>query len=206
MKELQGIFKVIDKIGKLLISGAKYQFFFLVYVLRGFILIGFFPSLAAVFQCLYNQIRKKTDVKNEAFKSYYKEYFKLANQLGYFFSSILVFLWIDLKISSLYIHMFILHLVLLIFFLLVLGSSLYSFPAICRYQLTFKQYIQRSFLLFLSSIPETIAMVIGIGLATILINTFVILLFVASVPLISFPIVWFSIQGMEKIEKRVLRS
>ena len=79
MKDLRGIIKLSYVIGQTLIQGVMYQLYFLLYALRGVIILGVFPSLAAVFQSLYNQIRHGDELKREAFQEYYKGYFKIAN-------------------------------------------------------------------------------------------------------------------------------
>lgn len=203
MKDLRGIIKLSYTVGQVLIQGALYQLYFLLYTLRGGIILGVFPSLAAVFQSLYNQIRHGENFNKETFHTYYQEYFKIGNKLGYTYLVILSFLWFDLRVSGTFIHSTILHFILLIFFVFVLGTSLYIFPALCRYELTYKQYLQRSIILFLSNVIGTIAMLVGVFVATFLVTVFPILLFIATVPIYVFPLIWFGIQGMEKAERKV---
>lgn len=203
MKDLRGIIKLSYVIGQILIQGALYQLYFLLYALRGVIILGVFPSLAAVFQSLYNQIRHGESFKKEAFHQYYLDYFKIGNQLGYTYLAILSFLWFDLRVSGTFIHSTVLHFILLIFFIFALGTSLYVFPALCRYELTYKQYLQRSIILFLSNLVGTVAMLVGVFVGTFLVTIFPILLFAATVPIYVLPLVWFGIQGMEKAERKV---
>ena len=203
MKDLRGIIKLSYVIGQTLIQGVMYQLYFLLYALRGVIILGVFPSLAAVFQSLYNQIRHGDELKREAFQEYYKGYFKIANQLGYTFLAILGFLWFDLRVSGTFIHSTVLHFILLVFFVFALGTSLYVFPALCRYELTYKQYLQRTVILFLSNLVGTLAMLVGVFVGTFVVTIFPILLFVSTVPIYVLPIIWFGIQGMEKAERKV---
>lgn len=203
MKDLRGIIKLSYVIGQMLIQGVIYQLYFLLYALRGVIVLGVFPSLAAVFQSLYNQLRHGENVKRENFEEYYKDYFKIANQLGYTYLAILGFLWFDLRVSGTFIHSAVLHFILLVFFVFALGTSLYVFPALCRYELTYKQYLQRSVILFLSNLVGTLAMLVGVFAGTFLVTLFPILLFVATVPIYVLPLIWFGMQGMERAESKV---
>ncbi|NKC68110.1 YesL family protein [Vagococcus fluvialis] len=203
MKDLRGIIKLSYVIGQILIQGVMYQLYFLLYALRGVIVLGVFPSLAAVFQSLYNQLRHGENVKRENFEEYYKGYFKIANQLGYTYLAILGFLWFDLRVSGTFIHSTVLHFILLVFFVFALGTSLYVFPSLCRYELTYKQYLQRSVILFLSNLVGTLAMLVGVFAGTFLVTLFPILLFVATVPIYVLPLIWFGMQGMERAESKV---
>lgn len=203
MKELQGIFKVSDVIGRTLIQGVIYQVFFLLYSLKGLLIMGIFPSLAAVFQSIYNQIKKGESIDRKDFHHYYHEYFKIGNQLGFTFLGLIIFLWIDLRVSAIYLQVPLVHFILLLFLIVTLGTSLYVFPSLCRYDLTYKQYVQRANLLFIYNLVETIAMIVGIIVGTVLVTFFPILIFVSTIPIFIFPIVWFSIQGMEKAERKV---
>ncbi|MGM0123946.1 hypothetical protein IGI37_001320 [Enterococcus sp. AZ194] len=202
MEELKGIIKGSYVIGEKIIQAAKYQVLFIVYVLRGGIILGFFPSLAAVFYGLYQQIRKKELITRQTFSRYYKETFKISNQLGFTALASLIFLWLDLRISATYIHLPIIHFFLLILFVLVFGASIFIFPALCRYELTYKQYIQRVGILFFCNFIETIAIILGIYLATIVLTLFPMLLVFAAVPIFSLPLVWFGIQAMNKAEQK----
>lgn len=86
-----------------------------------------------------------------------------------------------------------------------MGGSLYIFPSLCRYELTYRQYIQRSGLLVFCNLIETIAIIFGLYLSTILMAFFPILLVVASVALYGFPIVWFGIQSMKRAERKAAK-
>lgn len=205
MGDLKGIIKGSYVIGEIVIQAMKYQIFFFLFVLRGGILFGLFPSIAAVSQGIYQQIIEEESISLKKFSTHYKQYFKIGNQLGYTVCGVLVFLWIDLRISATYIQLPILHYFLLFLFILFMGGSLYIFPSLCRYELTYRQYIQRSGLLVFCNLIETIAIIFGLYLSTILMAFFPILLVVASVALYGFPIVWFGIQAMKRAERKAAK-
>ena len=205
MDELKGIIKGSYNIGEKIIEGCKYQLLFFLYLLRGGIIFGLFPSIAAVFQSLYTQIRDKQTLSAKEFSLYYKKHFKISNQLGFTSLSVLLFLWIDLRISAIYIQQPILHFFLLCLFIFILGASLYLFSALTRYELSYFQYLQRAFLLFFCNLIETIAILFGLYLSSIVLALFPALFFIAAVPIYGLPIVWFGLQAMEKAEKKAAR-
>lgn len=205
MKEMRGIIKGSYVLGQRMIDGLYLQFLFILYTLRGGIVLGVFPALAAVFQVIYLFIiRGKDQVKIPvSFKEFYFKYFKMSNYLGYTMLGLCLFLAFDLRISKLYIQSPVIHYGLILILILVFGACLFVFPTLCRYELSYKQYVRQAVGLFFTNLTESIAMLIGAFLVIGLYVAFPILLIIAGVPLFVFPVMWFALQGMKKIEGKV---
>ncbi|KAF1302119.1 DUF624 domain-containing protein [Enterococcus saccharolyticus] len=206
MKEMKGIIKGSYVLGQRIIDGLILQFLFIVYTLRGGIVLGFFPALASVFQVIYLALTHKGGKFKSTFQESYKENFRISNQLGFTALTVCLFLWVDLRISGNYIQVPILHYLLILLFILALGTSLFLFPVVCRYSLTYVEYLRQAAILFFTNLIEAIAILVGVFLVVWLYVIFPILLIIAGVPLLLFPIIWFALQAMIKTERKVEMS
>ena len=204
MKEMKGIIKGSYVLGQTIIDGLHLQLLFLLYTLRGGIIFGLFPALASVFQVIYLfLIRGKDSVKiKESFQQFYKQYFKMSNYLGYTLAGMGLFLGFDLRVSKTFIHSALIHYGLILLLVLFLGACLFVFPVLCRYELTYRQYLRQSVGLFFTNIIESIAMLFGTFLVLSIYVAFPILLVIAGVPLFVFPSIWFGLQAMKKMEDK----
>lgn len=62
------------------------QILWIIHIFKGFIVLGIFPSIAAVFAVVRHWLLKReVESLSYIFKQYYKENFKTANILGWFF-------------------------------------------------------------------------------------------------------------------------
>lgn len=204
MKEMKGIIKGSYVLGQTIIDGLHLQLLFLLYTLRGGIILGLFPALASVFQVIYLfLVRGKDSVKvKESFQQFYKQYFKMSNYLGYTLAAIGLFLAFDLRVSKTFIQSAIVHYGLIVLLVLFLGACLFVYPVLCRYELTYKQYLRQAVGLFFTNIIESIAMLFGTFLVLSIYVAFPILLVIAGVPLFIFPSIWFGLQAMKKMEEK----
>lgn len=204
MKEMKGIIKGSYVLGQTIIDGLHLQLLFLLYTLRGGIVLGLFPALASVFQVIYLFIiRGRDSVKvNESFQTFYKKYFKMSNYLGFTLAGIGFFLAFDLRVSKVFIQSAVVHYALIFLLVLFLGACLFVYPVLCRYELTYSQYIRQSVGLFFTSIIESIAMLFGSFVVLSIYVAFPILLPFAGVPLFVFPAIWFGLQAMKKMEEK----
>ncbi|MEG0294453.1 YesL family protein [Enterococcus sp.] len=204
MKEMKGIIKGSYVLGQTIIDGLHLQLLFLLYTLRGGIILGLFPALASVFQVIYLfLVRGKDSVKvKESFQQFYKQYFKMSNYLGYTLAAIGLFLAFDLRVSKTFIQSAVIHYGLIVLLVLFLGACLFVYPVLCRYELTYKQYLHQAVGLFFTNIIESIAMLFGTFLVLSIYVAFPILLVIAGVPLFIFPSIWFGLQAMKKMEEK----
>lgn len=190
-------------IGEFLLELVQLQMYWLLFSLKGGIILGVFPATATVVQYFLYKFEEKPLEEASLYQWFniqFKQSFKVTNQLGWISTVVLLVLRIDLQVSRYFIQNKGVHFLLLFLLVLVLGTNLYLFPSYLRYQLTFFQYFKQAFFLFLSTIPETIAMIVGIFLLTMVNVLLPILTVVALVPLFVLPITWFAYRGMLKIE------
>lgn len=195
------------RLGNWLILFCKLQFFWLVLVLQGGVIFGIFPATATVMQ--FFLIKWTSNEQTQSlylwFKHTTKKNYRMVNYLGYFYSGIVCFLWLDLKISQHLIQNQLLHICLIIMLSVVTVAGFYLFPVFLRYHLSLRQYFLRTLLLLVISPFQMIAMVLSIFLTSILLTILPILLFIASIPLFLFPISYFAYQGIQKAENLYIK-
>lgn len=207
MKEARGIVKWSYYIGQLFLNAIFIQWFLLIYTLKGLVVMGFFPALLSSFQ-LVNKLRETDDNlkyhdMSQLFKQYYQDNFKNTNFTGYIMLILGLFLLIDLNVSKLYIQSFFLHIVLIIFLVLYLGTVLFLFPVMARYQLSVKQNIKQACLTFLMNPIEAVAICLGLLILPLIWVFFPIFLIFSSFPIVIFIILFFANQGIKKCEEKV---
>lgn len=205
-KKQNGMVKVTYSFGEFLINLIKLQFFWLFGTLKGGLIFGLFPATATVIQAFF-LLFEKNELPPRLFPWFNQQFnrnFKQTNILGYIESAVLAVLWIDVRVTGQLLKNQVAHLALLLFFVFALLVGLFLFPAFLRYELKTFNYFKQSFFIVISSFVETLAMVIGIVLVTALSTFFPVLILVALIPLFLFPISWFSLQAMRKIEKNNL--
>lgn len=181
------------------------HFFALIYLFKGFVLFGFFPSLAVVFESLMKTFQdpESTQSVSKHFQSRWNVYFKKANCLGYVLLSWLIFLYIDLRINRLFIQSVVLDNLLIMLFLVSIFVTMYTFPLLVTFDLGFFALIKQSFFIALSVPLFTLAAIIGGFLAFELLSYFRFLIVFFGMPLFILPLSWFTYTGFEKaIERR----
>lgn len=116
----------------------KLHFFWVVYIFKGFVVAGVFPSVAAVYATIRHwQLKRESRSVSELFKQYYEENFKVANIFGWMFLSatailVLNFLYIPLYPETVRMIM---YAVILFLALLLLIGWIYVFPIVVHYKL-----------------------------------------------------------------------
>ena len=179
------------------------QFFILFYSLKGFIIFGFFPAVAATFQVMYRWIvyREYDIVISKQFSIFYAENFWKANKIGWLLTGSALLLAGDLMISKQMIQSPIIHTVLVIVFIIFLLLGAYIFPVFVRYDYhALIVYFKQSFFIGIASLPQSIAIFI---LGTLLYKVFHWIPFVAlffGAPMLIGGISWFAFQGILKAE------
>ncbi|MFJ5768978.1 YesL family protein [Psychrobacillus sp. NPDC093180] len=134
-------------------------------ILIGFGILGFFPSTVAMFSVL----RKWTQGEVEElkvfthFKNEYKKEFVRSNKYGYLWLILGLIIYVDLQFFRGIPTLWAL-LVSLFFFMLgaiYIVALLYAFPVFVHYKLTIKQYFRNCLLIVLSNPLFSIFMVLG---------------------------------------------
>ena len=199
-------FNVSYSFGELLINFLKLQFFWFFFCLRGFLLLGIFPACATVIKSFFYffEHREFPVYFYQWFLAEYRQNFKQTNQLGFIQLFICGLLWFDLRISERFIQNNFIHFGLILLFVLTLLTAIYLFPTFLRYNLSFLQYFKQAFFLVISSLVESAAIILGVFVAVVIATFFPVLIIAASIPLILFPLSWFSFQAMQKIERNNL--
>lgn len=190
--------------GNWIYSLALLQFLSLVYTLRGFVILGFFPSLAAVVKVAYRWFDKK-EVDFSIWKEFqagYKSYFKAANQIGYVLLLLGAIFYIDLRISNVFIQSILLHSGLLFLGFALICMSLYTFTTLVRYDFSVKNVLKQSFFVAYSVPIFTLSAVVSLILVTELLRNYLFLAMFFGIPFFIIPVVWFTYTGLKKAEER----
>lgn len=201
MKQSRGLFDLSYRLGDYLLMVIRLHFLWFFFVLRGGIIFGFFPATATVIRYFFELFAKKPLPAElySWFKQQTAKNFWRSNQLGLLQMAILL-LWIELRISSTFLQNAFLHFGLTVLFISGLLISFYLLPVFVRYHLPFWVYFRNAFLLMIVSVPQTIAMILGVFLVTFAATFLPILLFIAFIPLLLWPISWFAYQAIQKTE------
>lgn len=203
MEKQSGILKGTYSLGQMILYLIKLQGLWFLFTLRGGIIFGIFPATTAVFDALLYYFKEKAYPSKtyDFFKESYKKNFRIPNFLGYIQLVVMLILWLDLRVAGQLMKNRWVHFGLIILFTVALLIGLYLFPAYLRYEMKPIYYFKQSVLLLISNIVETLAILLGMFVALAIATFFPILLLIASVPMLIFPVCWFSYQAMLKIEK-----
>lgn len=179
------------------------QLLILLNTLRGGVILGFFPALAATYNYFFKQFidfGSPVPVAKE-FNARWKEYFKKANQVGYSLLFAFAFLYFDLRVNENMIQSPLVHSLLLIVLFLLAFITIYTFTILVGHSLSFKNIFKQSFFVALSSPLYTIAAIIGLILVYEILKQFNFMAVFFGIPLLILPIAWFTFKGLEKIEE-----
>ncbi|MFT0130615.1 YesL family protein [Candidatus Enterenecus avicola] len=208
MKQSNGLYHVSYQVGEWLLHCLKLQFLWFYWVLRYGIFLGIFPATATIIQAFFDSFQKKgrPAALKPWFRTVVKKNFRRANQLGAMQVGLLLFLWLELRISSTIIQNSLLHFFLLLLFISALLISLYLLPVYLRYDLPLLHYFKQAVILMVISVPQTIAMILGILVTTIILTFLPILLVIGFVPFFLFPNSWFSFQAIQRSESLLIKE
>lgn len=180
------------------------QFLWILYSIKGVIVLGVFPSTAGIVQVVYRWFNKKEvdfSISTE-FKRGYRSQFKRANLIGYILLAAGAIFYLDLRVSNVFIQSIFLHTLLLFLGLLVLCMGLYTFTVLARYDYSLGNIFKQSFFVALSAPVYTTAAVISLLMVIELLRNYLFLLLFFGLPLLIIPVVWFTYSGIVTAEKR----
>lgn len=170
--------------------------------LKGGIFLGVFPGFAATHRIFIdyflNKDKSVSIVKD--FNQLWKVYFKKANQIGYTIFIILSFLYIDIRVNTLYIQSPVLGVLLLVLTLFFIFVSIFTFTIMVGFELSYKNIWKQSFFVALSVPVFTIAAIVGLLVAYELIGKILFLAFFFGIPILILPVAWFTFSGLKKVE------
>lgn len=184
------------------------QVLWVVYSLKGGLVLGIFPSLSGLVQVVYRWFNtKETDFKiSQEYKKGFQTNFKQANQIGYALLIAALIFYIDLRVSNYFIQSILLHTFLLFLGLLILSMGLYTFTVLVRYDYKLKDIFKQSFFVALAVPVYTAAALISLLMVVELMRTYLFLFLFFGAPLIMIPIVWFTYSGIMAAEKSKANS
>ena len=191
------------RFGECLIFTGKLQLYWFLVVFRYFICGGIYPATAAVIHYLIKSYEGNQEAHQLNWKNFLRTAqinLKQSNQVGFLSGFIGIFLYVDLRIALVFTRNIYVTGCLGVLLLLFIGTFLYLIPSIVRYRLTLKDSFRQAFFLLLVNIPNTIVMLIGMGIA-IVASFYIPLLVLVPVPLFLLVNSWFAYQGMRKLEK-----
>ncbi|ADU30540.1 YesL family protein [Evansella cellulosilytica] len=165
--------KKIFAFAEWLLELLKLHFYWIVFILRGAIILGLFPATAALYGVIRHWIRESDyEDQLQLFKRLYKENFKVANIYGWIFTAIsgiiiLNFLYIPLYSEDVVkITMY----TVIIFFIIILTIFwLYLFPVIIHYRLPIRDYFAAIIQVGISSPLAIIMQLMLLGIYSMLI-------------------------------------
>lgn len=204
MEENKQLYRFSYRLGDWLLSLIKLQFFCLFFIIRGGVLFGIFPAITTVMHYFLLTFQKKETgpALYPWFKNTYKSHFLKTNQLALILCGMVGFLWVDLRISGAFVQNSLIHFVLTVFLIMALLTGVYLFPVYLRYSLSYLHYFKVAFLLMMISLPQTIAIILGIFVASVIATFFPILVVTAFIPMVIFPISWFTFQAIQRGEEK----
>lgn len=192
------------RIGEGLLFIAKLQWFWFVSVVRLGILLGIFPSIAAVYYYLFQSFSRfeaSSELGLKCFLNKSKEYFKGANILGTAVTVVFLIIYIDWRISIIFLQDSLFTFFLLGLTLIFGIASIYLFPCFVRYEMALKDYYRQAFFLMLCNLANSVAIVLGVLLVVLLMMGWP-FFSLFPVPLLLLPVAWFSYQAMLRLEKK----
>ncbi|MDN4072986.1 YesL family protein [Fictibacillus terranigra] len=173
---------------------AYVQFLWIVFIILGLGVFGFFPSTAAMFSVTRKWVSGEGDIPIfiTFWQSYKKEFFKV-NTLGWILLAMAYFLYSDFKFftfgESTIFSIF--KIIISIVFYLFLTMCIYFFPIYVHFQYKFLNYIKYSFLYSFVSPMKTVGLfLVTIGMYYLFLKMPVLFLFFSG-STISF--VWMSV-------------
>lgn len=143
----------------------------LLWIITSLPLITFFPATAAMFGVVRKRIfQKETEGILKSFLKMFKENFKQSFIISIIWSVLAFFLYFDYRLidpSSSVGHL-ILYIILVIGILLFSSISIYLFPIMVHFELSFKNVIRNAFLFSLMNPVLTILLLSIVGAGTAL--------------------------------------
>ncbi|MEI3612497.1 YesL family protein [Pseudogracilibacillus sp. SO30301A] len=161
------------KITDLIFELFHLHFQWIIYTLKGFVIAGLFPSIAAIFAVIRHWLLKgRTEMLTKLFKQYYDENFRVANIFGW---SVLL---ITLVVITNFIYMsyypenirLIMYAILVFMSIILFIIWVYLFPTIVHYKLSNHD-------LFLVMLKTGFSSILGLVLQIIFIGILLLIIF-----------------------------
>lgn len=146
--------------------------FWILHIVMGGVVLGIFPATVSLFAITRKWLKGGRDEPffNE-YHQYYKNNFWKVNGLGWIYSSVGLFLWIDLFLVTQLKGIIALFSTMLILFILILYvfSFLYLFPYYVHFDQSFRRYLYQPFIITIISFKQNLILSIGLTMVGYLI-------------------------------------
>ena len=198
----KGFIPFVTRTGEKIANLFLMQLFFILYSIKGAIVLGVFPSIAAMTRTFIDWFILEDAIQiHPTFKDNWSKHFKKANLVGYTLLLAFGFLYFDLRINEQFIQSPALHTLLLVILFILGFLTVYAFPILVGHALSYKDIFKQSFFVALSTPLSTIAAVLGVVLAFELSRHVIFIGLFFGMPLIILPLTWFPYNGLKKIEE-----
>ncbi|WP_163580177.1 YesL family protein [Gracilibacillus saliphilus] len=178
----------------------------LLFSIIGLLFLGVFPSVVAALAIERKWIRGNRDFPLfKQFWSEFKDHFIQANVIGYFFTFLLMLLYVNITLVQSLDHWIRLLMLFLLFGLAFLVSIIfvYIFPTFVHFRATFFDYLTYAFVVALVSPLNTLLILLNIGGFFFIGYYFPGVVFVFAGSGLTFITMWFSYQSLKKIENKI---
>lgn len=188
----------VTNIGTWIANFFYLQLFWIIYSVKGLIVLGIFPATFAAVQVIYKWFESmEFDFSiHETFQDAYRDSYKQANIVGYISLLVVAILYVDLRVSNVFIQSIFLHTMLLFFSFAVLSVGMYLFTVMSRYEYSVKNVFKQSFFVALATPINTLAAGVALVLSVALLSNYLFLAIFFGVPILLMPIVWFTYSGL----------
>jgi uncharacterized membrane protein YesL len=198
---LNGLGKVLYKVGDLLAKAMYVHFLWVVFTLAGLAIFGVMPATAAVFSVIRKWLMKENDVPVfRTFVDSYKSCFIETNLLGLFYLLLGLFLYFDLRILNIELHMNIIRIFVLIAVFLYILMGLFLLPVYVHFNLSKLNYIKQSFLIVFARPLESFLMLVSLVVSYYLFLYLPVVFIFAGSTIVSFPLMWIGMRSFRKIQ------
>jgi len=199
---LNGLGKVLYKVGDLLAKAMYVHFLWVIFTLGGLVIFGVMPATTAVFSVIRKWLMKENDLPIfRTFVDSYKSCFIETNLLGFFYFLLGVFLYFDLRIvNNTDLHMDIIRIFVLIACFLYLLIGLFLLPVYVHFTLSKLNYIKQSFLIVFARPLETFLMLVSLVVSYFLFLYLPVVFIFAGTTVVSFPLMWIGMRSFNKIQ------
>lgn len=205
--DFQGIVGGFYKIASWLFKLMYLHLLWIGFTLLGLGVLGVGPATGSLIYVLYKFFDEGDDIPIfKHFVSFYKAHFWRMNGLGWLVIGVGLFLYMDLRISELFIGIPFLHLILLFISLIFLIVSLYLFIVFARYRLPFFHYLRQTFFIAIARPLESIGMLFSLFLLVILYAYLPILILFMGSSLSVYPIVLLGYRACVKAEDKKMNA
>ncbi|MEC6746954.1 DUF624 domain-containing protein [Marinilactibacillus sp. XAAS-LB27] len=202
-KKKKGFLKTVFNFGEHIGNTFVLQLFFILYTLKGGIILGIFPSIAAIYKYFIKLFTDQGTVISirKIFIETWNSKFAVSNKVGYTLLAGFGFLYFDLRVNESVIRSSLLHTLLLVCIFLLGFITVYTFTVMVGHNLSYEQTIKQAFYVSLSTPVFTIAALLGLMLSYEIIKFLPFLGIFFGTPLLILPIIWFTFNGLKKIDE-----